>query len=128
MRQVNAPITVAILSGDPIIAQVLELLLQGADYRTRLVTEIPSNDPSGYLDEAQILLLVPGLNPRLRGAVLSTIGSTTATVKMPILELVTAFQSGQGRQEHHVPWPCRTEELKRRIENALLARRDHTGC
>jgi hypothetical protein len=46
---------------------------------------------------------------------------------MPVLELVTLGESGRRREEeaeseswHTVPWPCRIEELERRIEAASM--------
>jgi hypothetical protein len=43
-----------------------------------------------------------------------------------VLELVADLEPAGDRGEHQVPWPCRTEELKRRIEGALTAGR-HLG-
>ena len=107
------------------IAHTLELLLQGAGYRTRLTAEVPPDDLDGFLDGAQILLLVPGSRlVRSRDAILSTL-EDRPRMRLPILELVTTFQPADDTREEarRVPWPCPTENLKRRIEEVLLTER-----
>ena len=116
-RRMTAQVTVTILGEDSVFARTLELLLQGFGYRTRSATEIPPSNPSGgFLDGAQVLLLVPGSNPGLRGAALSV---AECIPHVPVLELVADLHPGQDWQKHRVPWPCRTEDLKQRIEDAI---------
>jgi hypothetical protein len=114
----SAPITVAILGGN-FVARTLELLLQGVGYRTRSAMEASPGDlEENILDGVQLLLLVPGLHPKLRGAALSAAGGSTP--RLPVLELVAGLRPEQEEdREHSVPWPCRTEDLKRRIEDTL---------
>jgi hypothetical protein len=37
---------------------------------------------------------------------------------VPVLKLVADLHPGQDWQKHRVPWPCRTKDLKQRIEDA----------
>jgi hypothetical protein len=115
------PTTVAILGGDPVVAQTLELLLQGSGYRTRLLSDLLADDPDGPLGEAQLLLIVPGLRLALRERIYAGVKSAPGLAKTPILQLVAAREPGRGKREYRIPWPCRVEELKRRNEDALLA-------
>jgi hypothetical protein len=48
--------------------------------------------------------------------------SSVAPVKIPIVELLSANAGEQHAQiDHTVLWPCSIEELKRAIDDALLA-------
>lgn len=114
------PNTVAILARDAVAGQALELLLQSAGYDTRLLVE-PTIDESGeLLNGVRLLLLAPTLSARYRDAFLKNMRSTPATAKIPVLKLVTAPDGAQVEQNGHVLWPCRLEDLKEKIEAALL--------
>lgn len=96
------------ICGDPIVGRALVLLLRGARYEVRFLPD-PA-DPAD-LEGVQLVLLTPGAE-----------GFADADYfrDFPVLELVSF---GAGREpfplRHLVPWPCHTEELRRRIEDAL---------
>jgi hypothetical protein len=113
-----ASVTVAVC-GDPVVGRALALLLQPARYEARFVPVIASGEP-GPLGDAQVVVLVPtpGLNVRQREALVGAVREREPSI--PVLELVTCWpraEPGRGT----VPWPCSTEELQQRIENALWA-------
>jgi hypothetical protein len=120
---------VVILSGSVLVGRALELLLRGADYDVRFLGE-PSLDrlelgESGLLDGVRLLILAPEASPRCHEAVLALIGARTVEARIEVLELGDDRQD-DDRQEALVgpwevlPWPCRTEDLKRRVMAALL--------
>ena len=104
---------------DPIIGRALELLLRSVGYDARFLTEA-SLDKPGLLDEVQLLLFARGgMDAERRDVSMSFLKSVLAEV--PILELVSYLEGAQAETKNLVPWPCRAEELKRRIEAAYLA-------
>ena len=106
---------VVVGSGDAIVGQALELLLRGAHYSVRFLAE-PPLEP-GLLDDAELLLLAPGLNAERRESTLGLF-SGHSTAKIPILELITDSEDAPALG-CFVPWPCRAEDLQRHIEAAL---------
>lgn len=110
-------VAVVILGKDSVVARTLELLLQGVGYRVRISAEVPVEDAYGLAEGSQVLLLAPGSDHRHRAAALS---AAEGNPRIVLLELVTTLRPGQDRRFHCVLWPCRTEDLKRRIETALL--------
>ena len=74
----------------------------------------------GLLDGVRLLIIAPGASAGCREDALALIGARTAEARIEVLEL------GDDRQEALVgawevlPWPCRTEDLKRRVMTALL--------
>jgi hypothetical protein len=112
---------VVVVGGDTIVGQVLELLLRSSDYVVRFLDELPLNEPR-LLDGARLLLLAPGLSIERRKALLELVQNRSVAKSIAILELVTNAQEAPGGAEHLVvPWPCRTETLRRYIDAALLA-------
>jgi hypothetical protein len=112
----SATVTVAVC-GDPVVGRALALLLQPDRYEARFVPVIASGEP-GPLGDAQVVVLVPtpGLNIRQREVLVGAVREKVASI--PVLELVgrwTQAESGHGA----VPWPCSTEELEQRIDDAL---------
>ena len=113
---------VVVVGGDAIVGQVLELLLRSSDYVVRFLDEPPLDEP-GLLDGTRLLLLAPGLSIEGRKALLELVQDRPVAKRIAVLELVTNAQEAPGGAEHPVaPWPCRTEDLKRHIDAALLAR------
>lgn len=110
---------VVVFGGDAIVGQALELLLRSSDCNVKFLTE-PYLDEPGLLDGAQILLLAPGLSAERREALLRLADGTAIAARIPVLELVSNTQGAHVGAGHLVPWPCRTEDLERRIKAALL--------
>ncbi len=112
---------VAILDGSPMVARVLELLLRGAGYGTRLLEEAEADRPDGLpLGGVDLLLLAPGPSSEQRGALLGAVRSAPETAHLPVLILLSTTSEGAPTKEAGiVAWPCRTEELVREIEAAL---------
>ena len=120
---------VVILGGSVLIGRALELLLRSADCNVRFLREPSLVEPPldeselgvlGPLDGVRLLILAPGASAGCREDALALIGARTAEARIEVLEL------GDDRQEALVgawevlPWPCRTEDLKRRVMAALL--------
>ena len=120
---------VVILGGGALVGRALELLLRSADCNVRFLGEPSLSRPSlhvseldgpGPLDEVRLLILAPGASAGCREDALALIGARTAEARIEVLEL------GDDRQEalfgawEVLPWPCRTEDLKRRVMAALL--------
>lgn len=121
-----ASATVIVVGGDAVVGQALELLLRGADYGVRFLPErslIRVPPAGGALDGARLLLLAPKLSAEGREGVLAWVRASSAAKKIPVLELVDdpdGARDGSGRC--FLPWPCRTEDLKRHIDAALTGR------
>lgn len=120
------PITLAIC-GNPVVGQALVLLLRGPGYDARFLPASSLSEP-GSLEGVRLLLLVPTpeLSTKRREALLASFRDTPGAAEVLVLELILSFGGSRDRgvrdvSERAVPWPCSTEELKRRIEAALLA-------
>jgi hypothetical protein len=119
-----APVVLAIC-GDPIVGRALALLLQGRRYDTRFVP-LSSSGELGSLEGARLLLITPtrALSNGRREAFVASLVSRAAAANVPILELVTPAgrtRAGRAEPQRSVPWPCSTEELERRVDEALCA-------
>jgi hypothetical protein len=112
---------VVIVGGDAIVCRALELVLGSADLSARFLSE-PSLEESGWLDGVKLLLLAPRLDSERRKALLELIDERPSGLRIPVLELVDGARAAQAGDGHFVPWPCRAEELKRRVTDALLGR------
>ena len=120
MEQHDDPITVAILGGDRVAGQALELLLQGVGCDVRFVADPVAQGAGEWLDRVQVLLLPPTLRPESREAVLAGLSGPAGTSGVPIIELVDAPREGSGSYGRYVLlWPSRVEELMQAIEAAV---------
>jgi len=124
------PITLAI-SGDPIVAQALALLLRSSGHDTRILSESSLSNPK-VVKGVKLLLLTPTLNSKSeqRKAFLASLSNVREITKIPVLELVSypgETREGETQDElwYRLPWPCRTEKLNQWIE-ATLAPLPHT--
>ncbi len=113
--------------GDPVVSQTLVLLLRGSGYDVRLLPRSSLNKPE-LLKGVQLLLLTPTpeLDTERREALTATLKDMQGAAGLLVLELVTSSEERQekeGRDETwlKVPWPLRSEELERWIEDALLS-------
>jgi hypothetical protein len=112
---------VAIVGGDPVIGEVLEVMLQAAGYHPRFLPESVMDELLGeLLADSQLLLVAPALSAEGRKALLEIMLSSTMPVNIPILEIFPANGGQHILGEHIVLWPCSMEELERAIDELLL--------
>lgn len=121
-----AATVIVVVGGDSIVGHALALLLRGSGYDTRF-EEIGVFDARKALQKAGLVLLAPGLDEWERGTVLSSATAPYHDGGPPVLELVSANASRPGVGHTVVPWPCRTEDLERGVEAALLAKQGGAG-
>ena len=112
--------TIAILGGNSVSGRALEALLQGVGYDTRLIEDSPERPPEQLLEGVRLLLLAPTLSEESRETLLADMGSTLDAANIPILTLSTILKEAQGEGPVLIPWPCRLEDLTKKIEAALL--------
>lgn len=117
-------VTVAVLGENTIVGRALEILLRGAGYDVRLVDTSGDGDLGAMLDGAHLLLLTPVLDGASPGARVDEVKALTHFAALPILALVTGVVDHPQQEDgaYFVPWPCRTAELVREIDAALLRR------
>ncbi len=105
------------------VGRTLELMLKGVGYDAQFLNGSFIERPAELPEEVQLVILMPGLRPEGREGFLegmeSVAASATATGKIRVLELVTGSDRSRADREGYVPWPCRIENLKRKIEAAL---------
>jgi hypothetical protein len=109
---------IVIFDGDPVVGRALGLLLRSAGYDARYVTTIHT-ERATTVDGFRLLLLGPGWNAKSRATV-EKIATARRVAITPILEMGAPRDGAPKKPERFVPWPCRTEDLLRRIDAALL--------
>jgi hypothetical protein len=110
-----------LILGDSIVGRALELLLRGPDLDVRLLEE-PSLEEPGFLDGVRILLIAPGMSAGLREDLMTLVEDRPFAERIPILELTSDSRELKGNSgRSFLPWPCPIEDLKRWIQDALLA-------
>ena len=116
--------TVAIWGGNTVAGRALEALLQGVGYETRLIEDPPEGAPEGApeecLDGVRVLLLAPTLSAESRETLLAELGGTLESRDIPVLTLSTGLKEALGDGRASIPWPCRIEDLTKKIEATLL--------
>ncbi len=100
--------------------RALEALLQGVGYDTRLIEDPPESTPEQLLEGVRLLLLAPTLSAESREVLLADMGSRLEAANIPVLTLTTTLKEALGHGPVSIPWPCRLEDLTRKIEAALL--------
>ena len=100
--------------------RALEALLQGVGYDTRLIEDPPESNQEGLFDGVRLLLLAPTFSPESRDALLSGMDGTLAAADIPVLTLSTGLREALGDGRGYIPWPCRLEDLTKRIDATLL--------
>jgi hypothetical protein len=113
--------TVAILSGNPLVDRVLELLLEDAGYEVRLLGEPEAFRVEDLLDGVDVLLIGRGLGDDRREYFLRAMASTLETATTPVLALSPGPEGTFATEDRLVPWPCRIEDLAREIDAAKHA-------
>src|SRR5215204_2709246 len=117
---VTVPTTIAILGGNTVAGRALEALLQGVGYDTRLIEDPLESPPEQLLEGVRLLLLAPTLSAESREAFLAEMGGPLDAAHIPVLTLSTTIREALGDGSVTIPWPCRLEDLTRKIEAALL--------
>ena len=97
--------------------RAIEALLQGVGYDTRLIEDPPEGDPEELLEGVRLLLLAPTLSAESREALLADMGGAPG---IPVLTLSTGLKEALGDGRALIPWPCRLEDLTKKIEATLL--------
>jgi DNA-binding response OmpR family regulator len=116
-------ITVAILSGNPLVGRVLELLLGSAGYEVRLLEEPEAFEVADLLAGVDVLLLDRGVSDERRVDFLGAMASKLETASIPVLALSPGPEGALAAEDRLVPWPSRVEDLAREIDAVLLATR-----
>jgi DNA-binding response OmpR family regulator len=112
---------VAILSGNPLVDRVLELLLEDAGYDVSLLEELEAFRVEDVLDGVDVLLIGRGLGDDRREDFLRAMVSTLETATIPVLALTPGPKGALAEEDRLVPWPCRMEDLAREIDAAVRA-------
>lgn len=100
--------------------RALEALLQGVGYDTRLIEDPPESNPEELLEGVRLLLLAPTLSSESRDIFLSEMGGTLAAADIPVLTLSTGLKEALGDGRAYIPWPCRIEDLTKKIDATLV--------
>ena len=112
--------TIAIWGGNSVAGRALEALLQGVGYDTRPIEDPPKRSPEQLLEGVRLLLLAPTLSAEFRETLLAEMGSTLDAANIPVLTLSTSLKEALAGEPAFIPWPCRLEDLTKKIEAALL--------
>lgn len=120
----DTPTTVVgIIGDDPLISQILGLLLEGAGYEASPLEEAAVlEDPSTALAGVDLVLFMPLLGDERKGELLGVMKGDQATAAVPILNLSTELKAElDERTDSVLPWPWSTQALVRAIERAVHA-------
>jgi DNA-binding response OmpR family regulator len=115
--------TVAILSGNPLVGRVLELLLGSAGYEVRLLEEPEAFEVADLLAGVDVLLLDRGVSDERRAGFLGAMAGMLETATIPVLALSPGPEGALAAEDRLVPWPGRVDDLAREIDAVLLATR-----
>jgi hypothetical protein len=112
---------VGIIGDDPLISQILGLLLEGAGYEASPLEEAAVlEDPSTALAGVDLVLFMPLLGDERKGELLGVMKGDQATAAVPILNLSTELKAElDERTDSVLPWPWSTQALVRAIEQAV---------
>jgi hypothetical protein len=115
---------VGIIGDDPLVSQILGLLLEGAGYEASPLEEAAVlEDPSTALAGVDLVLFMPLLGDERKGELLGVVKSAPTTADVPILNLSTDMKAElDERTDSVLPWPWSTQALVRAIERAVHAR------
>jgi hypothetical protein len=103
-----------------VAGRALEALLSGVGYDTRLIEDPPEEGPEEYLDGVRLLLLAPTLSTESRETLLAEMAGTLEARDIPVLTLSTGLKEALGDGRASIAWPCRLEDLTKKIETTLL--------
>jgi hypothetical protein len=103
-----------------VAGRALEALLQGVGYETRLIEDPPERSSEELLKGVRLLLIAPTLRAESRESLLAEMDDTLDAANIPVLTLSTTIKEALGDGPGFIPWPCRLEDLTKKIEAALL--------
>jgi hypothetical protein len=114
---------VGIIGDDPLISQILGLLLEGAGYEARPLDEAAVlEEPSTALAGVDLVLFMPLLDDERKGELVGVMKRDQASEAVPILNLSTEPKAqSDERTDSVLPWPWSTQALVRAIERAVHA-------
>jgi DNA-binding response OmpR family regulator len=114
---------IGIIGDDPLISQILGLLLEGAGYETSPLEEAAVlEDPSTALAGVDLVLFMALLGDERKGELLGVMKGDPTTAAVPILNLSTELKAeSDERTDSVLPWPWSTQALVRAIERAVHA-------
>jgi len=112
-----------------VVGRALAYLLQDTYRETRLIENPGTDEPAELLAGIQVLVVAPAVSTECRERFLAGMRSSPGTAAIPVLTLSAVLKDVLADQMGLVMWPCRTEDLKREIDAALLAtgRQDQTA-
>lgn len=123
-EEASAP-TGIVVSGDPLGSRILALLLRDSGYQAKFLPTSSFNEP-GALQGIRLVLLTPmhELSNEDSKVLSTSLKEMQQTTELIVMELTTLSEERRVEEVqdlplHKVPWPCRFEELQRRIEAAL---------
>lgn len=123
--RVLASTVVRIIGGDAVVGQALELLLRSAECDARFISEFSLTEEIGALDQAELLIIAPGLSSARTEEVMRMVRAREAIRELPVLELASNSVTTQLGIKHFVaPWPCPIEDLQRQIRVVLISGRE----
>ena len=111
---------VAILDGDRVIGQALEILLQDTRYKSKFLPSLSLDELKQMLADVG-LVIVPGDYDSREEGFVSNLISLSTSLGIPVLKLVAVVEENEEDLVRMVSWPCPIESLKKEIEAALLA-------
>ncbi len=123
MQQRGEQTTIALLGANTVVSNALALLLRGAGYDVRLLSEEePFAGAEEIFDGVKALLLAPGLGSTARNAYLDLSRSTPITARIPVIDLSAAIEEvlDDGGGPIPVAWPSPIALLVREIEAVLV--------
>jgi hypothetical protein len=82
--------------------------------------QLPHDFLTGSLEGVRLLLIAPTLSAESRETLLAEMGSTLDAANIPVLTLSTSLKEALVEGPTFIPWPCRLEDLTKRIEAVLL--------
>ena len=108
------------------VGRALAYLLQDTYRETHLIEDPCTGEPAELPAGIQVLVVAPAVSTECRERFLASLRSTPGTAAIPVLTLSAVLKDVLADQMGLVMWPCRTEDLNREIDAALLAaaRRD----
>jgi hypothetical protein len=101
------------------VGGALERALRKAGYGARFLDPTLADGPAGLLDGDKLVLLGPRLGAEAKKKLLLATRSMPDKAEVPVLELVAALDGPAEGPVVRVAWPCRMEDLLRKIEAAL---------
>ena len=110
---------VVILGGGLLVGRALELLLQSAHRDVRFLGEPHLKDARpgdpGFLSGVRLLILASGTSAVCREAAVALVDASVAGARIEVLELADHCREALVGARNVLLWPCRTEDLKRRV-------------